>query len=177
MNLWSVERDHQDVDQAKRSTRHDFETEWAVNRSTSWAYQKTEWARSQSNDNKHSEKKLSLDYERKYWVSKRSSKKQSILSLMIFFLVNSLSLLSLKLLQNKILSHELLLRIFLNESHSSYSTAIITSFTSFWTHLFSSIKMLNQHETAEESRLMTSLKQMQITFILKISVLSMWYLD
>ncbi len=31
MNYWSVKWDHQDADQAKRSTRYDFETQQAMN--------------------------------------------------------------------------------------------------------------------------------------------------
>jgi len=60
MSLWSVEQDHQNVDRAKRSMRHDFETEWAVNRFTSWAYQEIEWVKSQLNNNKHSERDYHL---------------------------------------------------------------------------------------------------------------------
>ncbi len=60
MSSWSVEQNHQDVDQAKRSTKHDFETEWAVNQFTSQAYQEIEWARSQLNNNKHSERDYCL---------------------------------------------------------------------------------------------------------------------
>ncbi len=41
MSYWSVRRDHQDADQVKRLMRHDFETQWAMNRSTSWSHQKT----------------------------------------------------------------------------------------------------------------------------------------
>ena len=54
MSLWSVERDHQDVDQAKRSMRHDFETERAVNRCSSRTWQEIESTRDQTNDHKHS---------------------------------------------------------------------------------------------------------------------------
>ncbi len=54
MSLWSVERDHQDVDQAKRSMRHDFETEWAVNRCSSRTWQEIESTRDQTDDHKHS---------------------------------------------------------------------------------------------------------------------------
>ncbi len=45
MNYWSVKWDHQDADQAKRSMRHDFETQWAMNQSISRLYQEIETAR------------------------------------------------------------------------------------------------------------------------------------
>ncbi len=35
MSYQSVRQDHQDADRAKRSTKHDFETEQAVNRCSS----------------------------------------------------------------------------------------------------------------------------------------------
>ncbi len=54
MSYWSVRRDYQDADRAKRSTRHDFETQWAMNWYLSRSHQETWWARDQSNDNKHS---------------------------------------------------------------------------------------------------------------------------
>ncbi len=54
MSFWSVERDHQDVKWVKRSTRHDFEMQQALNHSTSWTYSETETARDQSHDNEHS---------------------------------------------------------------------------------------------------------------------------
>jgi len=54
INYWSVRRDYQDADRAKRSTRHNFETQRAMNRSTSRSHQETWWARDQSNDNRHS---------------------------------------------------------------------------------------------------------------------------
>jgi len=41
MNYRSVRRNHQDADRAKRSTRHDFETQRAMNRSTSRSHQET----------------------------------------------------------------------------------------------------------------------------------------
>ncbi len=53
MSYQSVERNHQDADQAKRSTRHDFETQWTMNQFTSWSHQETWWARNQSNNNRH----------------------------------------------------------------------------------------------------------------------------
>ncbi len=54
MSSWSVEQDHQDVDWAKRSTRHDFETEWAVNCCSSQTWQEIESTRDQTDDYKHS---------------------------------------------------------------------------------------------------------------------------
>ncbi len=54
MSSWSVERDHQDVDQAKRSMRHDFETEWAVNHCSSRTWQEIESTKDQTDDHKHS---------------------------------------------------------------------------------------------------------------------------
>ncbi len=60
MSYWSVRRDHQDADRAKRSTKHDFETQQAMNQSTSRLHQETWWARDQLNDNKH----LRRDYHR-----------------------------------------------------------------------------------------------------------------
>ncbi len=56
MSSWSVERDHQDVRWAKKSTRHDFKMQWALNRSTSWTYSETETARDQSHDHEHSKR-------------------------------------------------------------------------------------------------------------------------
>ena len=56
MSSWSVERDHQDVDRAKRSTRHDFETEWAVNHCSSWTWQEIESTRDQTDNHKHSKR-------------------------------------------------------------------------------------------------------------------------
>ena len=41
MSYWSVRQDHQDADRAKRSTRHDFETQWAMNQFTSQSHQET----------------------------------------------------------------------------------------------------------------------------------------
>ncbi len=54
MSSWSVEWNHQDVDQAKRSTRHDFETEWAVNRCLSWTWQEIKSTRDQTDNHRHS---------------------------------------------------------------------------------------------------------------------------
>jgi len=54
VSYWSLERDHQDVKWAKRSTRHDFETQRAMNWSTDWSHQETWWVRDQSNNNRHS---------------------------------------------------------------------------------------------------------------------------
>ncbi len=54
MSYQSVRRDHQDADRAKRSTRHDFETQWVMNWCLSQSHQETWWAKDQSNDNKHS---------------------------------------------------------------------------------------------------------------------------
>ena len=56
MSYWSVRWDHQDADQAKRSTKHDFKTQWAMNQCSSWSHQETWWAKDQSNDNKYSRK-------------------------------------------------------------------------------------------------------------------------
>ncbi len=72
MSYWSVRRDHQDADQAKRLMRHDFETQQAMNRCSSWSHQETWWAKNQSNDNKH----LRRDY---YWITRESleSKKET----------------------------------------------------------------------------------------------------
>ncbi len=53
MSYWSVRWDHQDADWAKRSMRHDFETQQAMNWCSSQSHQETWWARDQSNDNKH----------------------------------------------------------------------------------------------------------------------------
>ncbi len=41
MNYWSVKQDYQDADQAKRSTKHDFETQQAMNWFTSQSHQET----------------------------------------------------------------------------------------------------------------------------------------
>ncbi len=54
ISSWSVERDHQDVDRAKRSTRHDFETEWAMNRCSSQTWQEIESTKDQTDDHRHS---------------------------------------------------------------------------------------------------------------------------
>ncbi len=56
MSSWSVERHHQDVRWVKRSAKHDFEMQWALNRSTNWTYQETETARDQSRVNEHSKR-------------------------------------------------------------------------------------------------------------------------
>ncbi len=45
MSYWLVRRDHQDVDRAKRSTKHNFETQWVMNWSTSWLHQETWWVK------------------------------------------------------------------------------------------------------------------------------------
>ncbi len=54
MSYWSVRWDHQDADQAKRSMRHDFETQRAVNHCLSWTWQEIESTRDQTDDHKHS---------------------------------------------------------------------------------------------------------------------------
>ncbi len=54
MSSWSVERDYQDVDRAKRSTKHDFETERAVNRCSSRTWQEIESTKDQTDDYRHS---------------------------------------------------------------------------------------------------------------------------
>ena len=54
MSYQSVRQDHQDADRAKRSTKHDFETEQAVNRCSSWTWQEIESTRNQTDDHKHS---------------------------------------------------------------------------------------------------------------------------
>ncbi len=54
MSSWSVERNHQDVDWVKRSMKHDFETEWAVNCCSSWIWQEIESTRDQTDDHRHS---------------------------------------------------------------------------------------------------------------------------
>ncbi len=56
MSSWSVEWNHQDVDWVKRSTKHDFETEWAVNCCLSWIWQEIELTKDQINDHKHFKK-------------------------------------------------------------------------------------------------------------------------
>ncbi len=70
MSYQSVRWDHQDADWAKRSTKHDFETQWVMNWSTSWSHQKTWWARDQLNDNRYSRK----DYHRTMKESIESQK-------------------------------------------------------------------------------------------------------
>ncbi len=45
MNYQSVRWDHQDADRVKRSMRHDFETQWAVNCCSSWTWQEIESTR------------------------------------------------------------------------------------------------------------------------------------
>ncbi len=86
MSYWSVRQNYQDADRAKRSTKHDFETQQTMNRCSSWSHQETWWARDQSNDNRHSRK----DY---HWTMKESleSKKEiafseSILILSIYWI-------------------------------------------------------------------------------------------
>ncbi len=54
MSSWSFERDYQDVDRAKKLTKHDFETERAVNRCSSWTWQEIESTRDQTDDHRHS---------------------------------------------------------------------------------------------------------------------------
>ncbi len=75
MSYWSVRRDHQDADWAKRSTKHDFETQRAMNQCSSQSHQETWWAKDQSNDNRHSRR----DYR---WTKKESleSKKETAFS-------------------------------------------------------------------------------------------------
>ncbi len=75
MSYWSVRWDHQDADRVKRSTRHDFETQQAMNQSTSWSHQETWWAEDQLNDNKYSRR----DYR---WTTRESieSKKETMFS-------------------------------------------------------------------------------------------------
>ncbi len=41
MSYRLVRQDHQDADRVKRSTRHDFETQRAMNQSTSRSHQET----------------------------------------------------------------------------------------------------------------------------------------
>ncbi len=41
MSYRSVRRDHQDADRAKKSTRHDFETQQAMNQCSSRSHQET----------------------------------------------------------------------------------------------------------------------------------------
>ena len=41
MNYRSVRRDYQDADRAKRLTRHDFETQQAMNQCSSQSHQET----------------------------------------------------------------------------------------------------------------------------------------
>ncbi len=45
ISSWSVEQNYQDVDRAKKSMRHDFETEWAVNCCSSQTWQEIELTR------------------------------------------------------------------------------------------------------------------------------------
>ncbi len=65
MSYQSVRWDHQDADWAKRSTKYDFETKWAMNQFTSWSHQETKWVKDKSNNNKH----LRRDY---HWTMKES---------------------------------------------------------------------------------------------------------
>jgi len=53
VSLWSVERNHQDVRWVKRSTRHDFEMQWALNHFTDQTYSEIETARDQLHVNEH----------------------------------------------------------------------------------------------------------------------------
>ncbi len=53
MSYWSVRWDHQDADWAKRSMRHDFETQWAVNHCSSWTWQEIELTKDQTDDHRH----------------------------------------------------------------------------------------------------------------------------
>ena len=69
MSYRSIRQDHQDADRAKRLTRHDFETQWAMNQSTSRSYQETWWVKDQSNDNRHSRR----DY---HWTTRESIESQ-----------------------------------------------------------------------------------------------------
>ncbi len=75
MNYRSVRRDYQDADRAKRSTRHDFETQQAMNQCSSQSHQETWWAKDQSSDNRHSRR----DYR---WTTRESleSKKETAFS-------------------------------------------------------------------------------------------------
>ncbi len=54
MSYWSVRQDHQDADWAKRSTRHDFETQQAVNHCLSQTWQEIESTKDQTDNHKHS---------------------------------------------------------------------------------------------------------------------------
>ena len=54
VSYWLLERDYQDVKWIKRSVKHDFEMQWALNRSTNQTYQETKTARDQSCINEHS---------------------------------------------------------------------------------------------------------------------------
>ena len=54
MSYQSVRWDHQDADWAKKSTRHNFETQWAVNCCSSQTWQEIESTKDQIDDHKHS---------------------------------------------------------------------------------------------------------------------------
>ncbi len=41
MSYQLIKQDHQDADRAKRSTKHDFETQWAMNWCSSQLHQET----------------------------------------------------------------------------------------------------------------------------------------
>ncbi len=81
MSYQSVRWNHQDADQVKRSTKHDFETQQAMNRSTSQSHQETWWARDQSNVNKHSRK----DY---HWTTRESIESQKETAFSESFLIS-----------------------------------------------------------------------------------------
>ncbi len=53
VSFWSVRWNYQDANWAKRSTRHDFEMQQALNHSLSWTYQETETTKDQLHDNRH----------------------------------------------------------------------------------------------------------------------------
>ena len=75
MSYQSVRWDYQDADQAKKSTRHDFETQQAMNQCSSRSYQETWWAKDKSNNNRHTRR----DY---CWTTRESldSKKETAFS-------------------------------------------------------------------------------------------------
>ncbi len=41
MSYWSIRWDHQDANWAKKSTKHDFETQWVMNQCLSQSHQET----------------------------------------------------------------------------------------------------------------------------------------
>ena len=53
-SYWLVRQNHQDADWVKRSMKHDFETQWAVNCYSSQTWQEIELIRDQTDDHKHS---------------------------------------------------------------------------------------------------------------------------